>query len=74
MILFEEFRSEFEKYNLVAYQIIFSWDLREEEKELADELKREGITIKANDRIYVIDYNWWLSWVQYAEQTYSLRI
>ena len=45
-ISFQFFTEIFEKYNLVAYQILFSWDPQEEQKQLVDKISLTGIIRK----------------------------
>lgn len=74
MITLSQFETIFENYNLQSYQILFSWNLAEEEKELVDYVSREGISRKKGDKVYLVEYQWFLSWKSYAEREYQTKI
>lgn len=41
---------------------MFSWDEEEEEKDLLALIEKEGIVRKKGDRVFVLDYKWWIEW------------
>lgn len=61
-IEFEEFREIFSVYDLIAYQIMFSWDAEEEEQELVGWVEKKGIVREKGSKVCVVEYKWWLEW------------